>query len=125
MGAIPAAERAALIALYNSTNGGGWLENSGWKGNNPEPDGFSEIGSEDSWCGISVNTDHIIGLYFSCNQLTGTIPSEISNLTNLEPYWDMRYLLKKLSNAMTEDDYKSLLPQYLDQSQLAGPANIS
>jgi len=26
---------------------------------------------------------------------------------------------------MTEDDYKALLPQYLDQSQLAGPANIS
>ena len=29
--AIPAAERQALIALYNSTNGDSWSENSGWK----------------------------------------------------------------------------------------------
>ncbi|HLP59462.1 MAG TPA: PKD domain-containing protein, partial [Candidatus Deferrimicrobium sp.] len=27
---IPASEREALIALYNSTNGDGWLDNSGW-----------------------------------------------------------------------------------------------
>ena len=28
--AIPAAERQALIALYNSTNGDSWLNNGGW-----------------------------------------------------------------------------------------------
>jgi len=27
--------------------------------------------------------------------------------------------------AITEDDHKALLPQYLDKSQLEGPANIS
>jgi hypothetical protein len=30
-GAIPASERAALIALYNSTNGDGWKNKSGWR----------------------------------------------------------------------------------------------
>lgn len=29
--AIPATERAALIALYNSTDGDNWTNNSGWK----------------------------------------------------------------------------------------------
>ena len=50
---------------------------------------------------------------------------ETAKANNLEPYWYMRYLLEKLPDAMTEDDYKALLPQYLNQSQLAGPANIS
>ena len=50
---------------------------------------------------------------------------ETARAKNLEPYWYMRYLLEKLPDAMAEDDYKALLSQYLDQSQLAGPANIS
>ncbi|MCX6583611.1 MAG: hypothetical protein NT166_25840 [Candidatus Aminicenantes bacterium] len=36
-GVIPASERAALIALYNSTNGDSWTNNSGWK---PPPFGY-------------------------------------------------------------------------------------
>ena len=31
LGAIPASERAALIALYNSTDGDSWGNNSGWR----------------------------------------------------------------------------------------------
>lgn len=50
---------------------------------------------------------------------------ETAKANGLEPYWYFRYLLENLPDAMTEDDYKALLPQYLDQSQLAGPANIS
>jgi len=50
---------------------------------------------------------------------------ETAKANGLEPYWYFRYILENLPDAMTEDDYKALLPQYLDQSQLAGPANIS
>jgi transposase len=50
---------------------------------------------------------------------------ETAKANGLEPYWYLRYLFEKLPEAMTEDDFRSLLPQYLDQSQLAGPANIS
>ena len=50
---------------------------------------------------------------------------ETSKANGLEPYWDLRYLLEKLPDAMTEDDYKSLLPQYLDSASLAGPPHIS
>ena len=46
---------------------------------------------------------------------------ETAKANGLEPYWYMRYLLENLPDAMTEEDYKSLLPQYLDKSQLAGP----
>ncbi len=84
MAANPAIERAALIALYNSANGDGWNDNSGWKNNNPELDDFSEIGSEGSWKGVTVNNDHVIALYLGWNELTGTIPVELANLTNLE-----------------------------------------
>ena len=49
---------------------------------------------------------------------------ETAKANGLEPYWYLRYLLENLPEAMTEDDYKALLPQYLDSSQLAGPTNI-
>jgi len=50
---------------------------------------------------------------------------ETAKANGLEPYWYLRYLLDKLPEAMTEDDHRALLPQYLDKSQLAGPINIS
>jgi transposase len=50
---------------------------------------------------------------------------ETAKANDLEPYWYLRYLLENLPEAMTEDDYKALLPQYLNKSQLAGTPNIS
>ncbi|MCP5052215.1 MAG: hypothetical protein GY940_33920, partial [bacterium] len=84
LGAIPASERAALIALYNSTNGDNWTDNSGWKGNNNEPDGFSQMGSEGSWVGITVESDRVTGIRFWLNDMAGSLPSGIANLTQLK-----------------------------------------
>ena len=50
---------------------------------------------------------------------------ETAKANGLEPYWYLRHLIENLPDAMTEDDYKALLPQYLDRSQLAGPPDIS
>ena len=50
---------------------------------------------------------------------------ETAKANGLEPYWYLRYLFENLPGAMTKDDYRALLPQYLNKSQLAGPANIS
>lgn len=50
---------------------------------------------------------------------------ETAKANGPKPYWYLRYLLENLPEAMTEDDYKALLPQYLHSSQLTGPANIS
>ena len=44
--AIPTSERQALIALFNSTNGPGWVDNSGWNGS---------AGSECSWVGVQCD----------------------------------------------------------------------
>jgi Leucine-rich repeat (LRR) protein len=64
-------ERTALIALYNSTNGDNWTDNSGWNG---------AEGTECTWYGITCMDDHITHIYLGNNNLTGSLPSEISGL---------------------------------------------
>ncbi len=82
-GAIPASERAALIALYNSTNGDGWKDNSGWKTPPLDTDGFAMPGTENTWHGVTVNNDHVIRLTLLNKNLTGTIPPDIGDLGNM------------------------------------------
>jgi len=67
--------REALIALYNSTNGGNWENNSGWNG---------AVGTECDWHGITCSSSGvIIKLNLSNNSLSGRFPSELGNLTHL------------------------------------------
>ena len=40
---VPQIERDALVALYNSTDGANWTDNTGWLG---------EAGTECSWFGV-------------------------------------------------------------------------
>ena len=68
-------ERNALIALYNSTNGPNWVNNTGWLG---------AEGTECSWYGVMCDvTSHVIQLNLRSNQLSGNIPPEVGNLTYL------------------------------------------
>ncbi|MCP5105074.1 MAG: hypothetical protein GY950_16925, partial [bacterium] len=82
--AIPAGERAALIALYNATNGDNWTDNSGWKTPPLAADGFAMPGREWIWHDVTVEGDHVTKIRLSNNNLTGSIPAEIGNLSNLE-----------------------------------------
>jgi hypothetical protein len=82
-GAIPASERAALIALYNSTNGDGWHRNSGWKTAPLNTDGFAMPGTEGLWDGVYLSGDNVDSITLSGNHLIGSIPSELGNLSNL------------------------------------------
>ncbi len=70
-GNMAQSECEALVALYNSANGASWIDNSGWMTTTPC-----------TWygvtCGGSVTT-----LNLSSNNLNGTIPTEIGNLTSL------------------------------------------
>lgn len=62
----------ALIALYNATNGPNWSQS--W--NLEEP--FSD------WFGISTNNDGcVVEIELFNNQLSGYLPAEIGNLSNL------------------------------------------
>ena len=69
------AEREALIAIYHSTDGPNWIDNSGWLG---------EEGTECSWGGVSCDENsHITHLSLSYNGLTGNIPPQIRDLVHL------------------------------------------
>jgi PKD repeat protein len=84
--AIPAAERAALIALYNSTNGDNWQRNTGWKTPPLHTDGFAMPGTENTWIGIKCDAENttVVSVISGSNDLVGTIPPELGNLTNLK-----------------------------------------
>ncbi len=82
-GAIPASERAALIALYNNTNGDNWTKKSGWKTAPLYADGFAMPGTEGSWHGVTVDSNQVTYLSLATNQLNGSIPSQLGNLTGL------------------------------------------
>ncbi|NIM11055.1 MAG: hypothetical protein GTO45_03635 [Candidatus Aminicenantes bacterium] len=86
-GAIPTQERAALISLYNNTNGDNWTNNSEWKMPPLHTDGFAMPGTEDSWYGIMVSENHVKKIGMVENNLTGSIPPELGNLSNLQDIW--------------------------------------
>ncbi|MEJ2627286.1 MAG: T9SS type A sorting domain-containing protein [bacterium] len=62
----------ALVALYDSTDGANWEDNSNW---------LTETVS--SWFGITVKDGRVTDINLSSNNLVGTIPSDLGNLTNL------------------------------------------
>jgi hypothetical protein len=83
-GAVPAQERQALIALYHSTNGDNWFNNSGWKTPPLHSDGFAMPGTEDTWFGITVKNDHVTWIEIMYNNLNGNMPPELGNLSQLQ-----------------------------------------
>ena len=68
------AERAALVALYDATGGDNWNNNTNWKSQEPVGD----------WYGVTVENGVVTKLNLGLNDLTGALPSEIGDLTNLE-----------------------------------------
>lgn len=83
---IPALERAALIALYNSTDGDEWNDNSGWKTQPLDEDGFAMPGTENTWFGVTCNMGNtiVLAVELSDNHLAGEIPGELGNLASLQ-----------------------------------------
>ena len=69
-----AAERAALMALYNATNGTHWHRRRNW----------TTVGSIRDWHGVSTNAaGFVTELTLSDNNLRGRLPPELGNLTQL------------------------------------------
>lgn len=68
-------DRAALIALYDATNGDNWDDNSNWKSS-------SSLGS---WYGVTTNrSGRVTHIDAYGNNLRGSIPSELGNLSHLQ-----------------------------------------
>ena len=70
----PAADRAALVALYNATDGPNWEKSGNWLSDEP----LSE------WYGITVDfTGRVTELELDANNLRGMLPAELGNLSKL------------------------------------------
>ena len=72
----PAQDRAALVVLYSATDGSNWTDNTNWRR-------FNEPLSE--WRGVGTNDDgRVTGLDLIETALTGTIPVELAQLSQLQ-----------------------------------------
>ena len=103
-------DRAVLVALYHSTGGADWDANTNWLSDRP-------IGE---WHGVTTDSNgRVIELDLYHNQLTGEIPPELGDLSNLT------YLYLN-SNQLTGEippelgGLSNLTYLYLNSNQLTG-----
>ena len=66
-------DRAALMALYNATDGANWSRSDNWGTDAPLY----------TWYGVTVSNGRVFTLRLSRNQLSGPIPAELGNLAGL------------------------------------------
>lgn len=66
-------ECLALLALYHSTNGPGWIDHTNWL----------ETLTPSEWVGVTVDSGVVTQLILMDNGLSGSLPSEIGNLVGL------------------------------------------
>ena len=71
---ISSTECDVLVKFYTSTNGSGWNNHNKWK----------QSDNPCSWYGVQCTNGYVTRLMEANNQLTGTIPSELGSLANLE-----------------------------------------
>lgn len=104
MAAIPQIEREALLALYSTTSGANWHNNSGWK---------DVVGTECNWHGVSCDADEsmVTGLDLKANNIKGPLPAELKNLNHLISS-DFRY------NGVYSDN--AALVEFLDATSSVG-----
>ena len=106
---VPQIQCEALMALYDGTDGPNWDDNTGW-------DTASAV---NTWNGVTVTGGQVGNLDLSGNQLTGTIPTELGNLTAL-----LRLFLNSnsLSGSIPTElgNLTNLTVLYLYNNQLTG-----
>ena len=68
-------DRAVLVEFYHATGGPNWLRNTNWNSDAPL----------DQWHGVGTDTaGRVVWVSLDSNQISGTIPSTLGNLANLE-----------------------------------------
>ena len=76
-----ATDRAALEALYDAAGGADWTDSTSWKTDAP----LSE------WFGVTTSDEgRVVGLELNSNGLTGRIPDELAGLDHLRWLWLQR-----------------------------------
>ncbi len=107
----PRSDRAALIAIYNATDGPNWSNNTNWLSNAPL----------DRWYGVETDfRGRVISLDLIDNQLSGPIPSAIRDLTELNY---LRLVTNQLSGPIPPElgRLNNLEDLWLSSNQLSGP----
>ena len=70
----PSEDRAALVALYNATDGPNWKESDNWLSDEPL----------DTWHGVVTNAGgRVTEVHLTSNRLSGHLPSELASLFNV------------------------------------------
>ena len=108
--AISALDQAVLVELYEATNGHNWEDNTNWLSDAP-------LGA---WYGVSTDEEgRVVGLSLSGNELSGSIPSSLGNLANLQWLW---LYDNDLSGAIPPSlgDLANLQSLYLYDNDLSG-----
>ena len=107
----PTTDRAALIALYNATDGPNWENNTNWDTDEP-------LGE---WHGVTTDANgRVTRLVLRGREMSGEIPSELGNLSDLT---DLRLYRSQLSGPIPPELGKltNLTVLYLYRNQLSGP----
>ena len=69
---ISTQEKDALVAIYNATQGDNWTQS--WDLN----------ADVTAWQGLTIKENKVVAIDLSYNNLVGSLPEELGNLTNLE-----------------------------------------
>ena len=104
-------DQAALVALYEATNGPNWTSNGNWLTDAPLRE----------WNGVNVGHDgRVTQLLLSYNNLSGPIPPELGNLASLvQLSLDGNNLSGSIPPEL--DNLASLEQLYLSDNELSGP----
>ena len=130
-----AADRVALVALYNATSGPDWTGNENWLSDKPLREWHGVSTDEDGrvttlnlWDnGLNGTIPTVLGdlanlteLSLGFNQLTGTIPTELGNLANLT---ELTLAFNLLSGSIPTElgNLANLTALRLARNKLTGP----
>ncbi|MFC1543432.1 leucine-rich repeat domain-containing protein, partial [Candidatus Neomarinimicrobiota bacterium] len=103
----------ALVEIYNDVNGINWSDQTNWL----------TAATISEWYGVTVTEDRVTGLDLSGNNLSGSLPSTISDLTALDTLnLAANQLTGTIPTALNNLTYLRLLR--LDNNQFTGAVNI-
>jgi Leucine-rich repeat (LRR) protein len=112
---IPPAECEVLEALYNDTGGASWTNHTGWL----------DTDTPCSWYGVTCTNGHVRKLELNNNELTGPIPPELGDLSNLT---ELQLYNNQLTGSIPPElgDLSNLTDLWLGFNQLSGsvPAEL-